>query len=116
MSTCTRTTNPAFPRFEVPNFFADEGEVVVSGNTYEHWMWKTGGHNAGEATTEENWYLKRDDEGDIEPGLYNYTYSGPPSAKTSTIINREFADFRKSVDDTVFDLPSFCKKNLKVYN
>ena len=111
LSTCTKTTNPQFPRFEVPQFFHSQGSVTINGSTYQHWLWRSGGHNAGQATTEENWYLKQN-QGVFEPGLYNYTYQSGPMGKTSTAINSEYLYFSESVDDSKFQLPSFCERKL----
>ena len=109
LTTCNKGSQTKFQPFGIPLYFSYEGEVVIRGKNCKKWLWRTGGHNTGEATTEEVWCTVVNEQGDVIPIIYDNQYIGSPSSKTSTVINADFPAFTENVDEEKFILRNFCE-------
>lgn len=112
---CVTQEIKTFPVSQVPPFFSFNGTVKVGYLLCDKWIWKTGGHNPGQPTTFQAYYITNQtnaasdlDKASIAPVMIESTYNSGPLGKTSSHMVLNVTSFAIGVDEDSFELPTFC--------
>ena len=112
---CVTQEIKTFPVSQVPPFFSFNGTVKVGYLLCDKWIWKTGGHNPGQPTSFQAYYITNQtnaasdlDKSSIAPVMIESTYNSGPLGKTSSHMVLNVTSFAISVDEDSFELPTFC--------
>lgn len=127
--TCESEEIKAFPESAIPSYFSYNGTVRLGSRMCEQWIWRTGGHNAGQGTSLTAYYItyqtNAKEHYPMVGGAFDVPYvpvmvesfsDAGPTAKTShhSVINIT-SYVNGQADEKLLELPSFCEKeNLQV--
>jgi len=120
---CNTELIKTFPATQLPQYFSYNGTVSIGHRLCEQWIWKTGGHNAGQPTSLSSYYLSNqtnakqkrsaevsgDDADPVVPVMIETFYNSGPVGKTSQHLVLNITSFLiGEVDEELLELPSFC--------
>jgi len=120
---CKTESIKTFPATQLPQYFSYNGTVSIGHRLCEQWIWKTGGHNAGQPTSLSSYYLSNqtnteqkrsaevssDDADPVVPVMIETFYNSGPVGKTSQHLLLNVTSFLiGEVDEELLELPSFC--------
>ena len=120
---CTSQQIKFFPETEIPPYFSFNGTVRVGYQLCEQWIWRTGGHNPGQATSVVTYYIanqtnvvRDEDKNTFVPvKVETFFNSGPVNKTTSHMVFNITSFLIGDVDEELLNLPSFCHKEVKVF-
>ena len=126
---CESEEIKAFPESAIPSYFSYNGTVRLGYRMCEQWIWRTGGHNAGQGTSLTAYYITYQTnakehypkvggafDAPYVPVMVESFSNAGPTAKTShhSVINIT-SYVNGEADEKLLELPSFCEKeNLQV--
>lgn len=120
---CSSQLIKTFPESQIPPYFSYNGTVKIGYRLCEQWIWKTGGHNAGEGTSLTSYYISNQTNVDQKryravsgfdaepfvPVMLETFYNSGPVGKTSSHMVLNITSFLiGEVDEELLELPSFC--------
>lgn len=123
---CNTELIKTFPATQLPQYFSYNGTVSIGHRLCEQWIWKTGGHNAGQPTSLSSYYLSNQTNMEQKryaevSGDYDALYVVPvmmetfdipapsPVGMTSRHYVLNITSFLNGeVDEELLKLPSFC--------
>jgi len=120
---CTTQEIKAFPEIAIPSFFSYNGTVKLGYRLCEQWIWRTGGHNVGQATSLNAYYISNQTNAKQQylavsdasdelyvPVMVEFFGNSGPVGKTSVHQVTNITSFLVGeVDEELLKLPSFCK-------
>ena len=118
---CQSDQIKAFPETSVPPYFSFNGTVKVGYRLCDQWIWRTGGHNQGQATSLTAYYIANktiDASGAntdpyvsvMDPVKYEIMFNSGPVGKTSMHLIFNITSFLAGeADEELLELPDFCK-------
>lgn len=120
---CTTQEIKAFPETAIPSLFSYNGTVKLGYRVCEQWIWRTGGHNVGQATTLTAYYISNQTNAKQQylavsdasdepyvPVMVEFFGNSGPVGKTSAHQVTNITSFLVGeVDEELLELPSFCK-------
>ena len=119
--TCLSQQIKAFPESSVPPYFSFNGTVKLGYRLCDQWIWRTGGHNPGQATSLTAYYIanKTNDASGanedphvpvMDPVMLEIMSNSGPIGKTSQHLNINITSFLAGeADEELLKLPDFCK-------
>ena len=120
---CETELIKTFPPTQIPQYYSYNETVSIGHRLCEQWIWKTGGHNAGQPTTLSSYYLSNqtnaeqkghaevsgDDADPVVPVKIEAFYNSGPVGKTSRHVVVNVTSFLVGqADEELLQLPSFC--------
>ena len=123
MKQCKTQQIKAFPETEIPPYFSYNGTIKIGYRLCEKWIWKTGGHNAGQPTSFTAYYISNQtnagqqrypavsgvDADPFVPVMVETIANSGPVGKTSFHLVLNITAFLiGEVDEELLNLPEFC--------
>ena len=134
---CETELIKTFPPTQIPQYYSYNGTVVIGHRLCEQWIWKTGGHNAGQPTSLSSYSLSYPTNAEqkryaeisgalgplyvlslplyglprrlVVPVMIESFDNSGPVAKTSEHYVLNITSFLiGEVDEELLELPSFC--------
>ena len=120
---CSSQLIKTFPDSQIPPYFSYNGTAKIGNRLCEQWIWKTGGHNAGEGTSLTSYYISNQTSVDRKrypavsgadaepfvPVMHETFYNSGPVGKTSSHMVLNITSFLiGKVDEKFLELPNFC--------
>lgn len=119
---CQSEQIKAFPESMIPSFFSFNGTVKIGYHLCEQWIWRSGGHNPGQGTSLNIYYISNQTNGKqpylavsgpgedpYVPVMVEVISNSGPIAKTSLHSTINITSFLiGEVDEEQLELPSFC--------
>ena len=118
---CHKRQIKEFPETSIPPYFSYNGQVKLGSLLCDQWIWREGGHNVEQETEftavymyNKTYPVKRDRESgsangiQYAPLLLHVEEHWGLFNKSSDIGNITATEFLPSVNETLFEVPSFC--------